>query len=220
MEARSDCSRKRLSLSPQGRLRLIAASAFLGLIAAAPAMAAGQTAANAVPALRPADQSAHVPLAVVLGSAQRKAELPAGQRLKIELNLQVRNQEGLDQLLQKLYDPASLLYHQYLSVQDYTERFGPTQADYDTVVSWARAKGFTISDTPANRRFVAVEGSVDVVNRALNVKMTSYRHPTEDREFFAPDREPSPDLSVPLLQLRASTTSRCRIRTCARAAPA
>jgi len=97
----------------------------------------------------------HVPLAVASAQTARTAALPAQQHLNLALSLPLRNQTELHDLLQQLQDPNSPNYHHYLSVEEFTVRFGPTQADYDEVVSWAQAKGFTVTDKPVNRRLVA-----------------------------------------------------------------
>ena len=70
------------------------------------------------------------------------------------------------------------------------------------MVAWAKANGLTVTATTPNRRLVAVEGPVNTVNRAFHVKVNNYRHPTEGRTFYSPDREPTAvGLSVPLLQI-------------------
>jgi len=43
-----------------------------------------------------------------------------------------------------------------------------------------------------------VRGSVANIEKALHVSMSVYQHDTENRTFFAPDREPTPDLAVQL----------------------
>jgi xanthomonalisin len=59
-----------------------------------------------------------------------------------------------------------------------------------------------VTVTPSNRRLVAVEGSVEKINRAFQVQMSNYRHPSENRTFYSADREPKPvGLSVHLLQI-------------------
>jgi len=144
----------------------------------------------------------HVPLAVRNGAAPLVSNLDTQKHLKLALSLQPRNQAELDQLLRDLQDPKSPQYHQYLSVEQFTARFAPTQADYDTVVAWAEANGLTVTATAANRRLVDVEGPVETINRAFKVKMGNYAHPSENRTFFAADREPTPvGLSVPLLHI-------------------
>jgi hypothetical protein len=43
---------------------------------------------------------------------------------------------------------------------------------------------------------------VGTINRAFNVNVRYYRHPTESRTFYSPDREPTTvGLNVPLLQV-------------------
>ncbi len=173
--------------------------ALLGLIVVCSVAVASGSVSG--PAARYNLQALHVPKAITSGQAGFVAALPASQHLKLAINLPVRNQADLDDLLQQLQDPNSPNFHKYLSVDEYTERFGPTQADYNEVVSWAQEKGFTVTNVAPNRRLVDVDGTVDVINHAFNLNMGSYQHPTENRQFFAPDREPTVDLTVPMLQV-------------------
>jgi len=143
----------------------------------------------------------HVPQAVAAAQAPRMSSLSAEEHLQLALSLPTRNQSELDDLLEQLQDPASPAYHQYLSVQEYTERFGPTEADYDEVVGWAKAHGLAVTATTPNRRLVDVDGSASAINQAFHINMGWYQHPTQDRQFFAPDREPTVDLAVPLLSI-------------------
>ena len=134
--------------------------------------------------------------AAVLGAAR------AQQPLKLEIQLPLRNQAELTRLLHDLYDPGSPGFHKYLTVSAFTARFGPTTTDYQKVVAWAKSKGFNVTATTPNRRLVAVEGNVDTVNRAFSVSVNNYRHPTEGRTFYSPDREPTlVGLAVPILQV-------------------
>jgi len=38
---------------------------------------------------------------------------------------------------------------QFLTVEEFTARFGPSQQDYDSVIHFAEANGFTVVGTPA-----------------------------------------------------------------------
>jgi subtilase family serine protease len=143
----------------------------------------------------------HVPAAVRTGQAASAQAVSTGKRLKLGLVLPLRNESELDSLITQLYDPASPLYHHYLSSKEFTTRFEPSQADYDKVVAWAKANNLTITATTANRHIVDVQGKVSDINRALHVTLREYQHPTENRQFFAPDREPTLDLGVQLLHI-------------------
>lgn len=140
----------------------------------------------------------HVREAVTKGQSAFLRRLPATTTMKLNLALPLRNEAGLDELLTKLYDPQSPLFHQWLSVEEFTERFGPTQQEYNAVIRYAEAHGLKVTGTSPNRVLVDVTGSVANVERALHITMGEYQHPTENRTFFAPDREPMADLPIKL----------------------
>ncbi len=127
--------------------------------------------------------------------------LPSAQTLDLAIGLPLRNREALTNLLEQLYDPASPLYHQYLTPGQFTEQFGPTKEDYEAVVAFAQANGFTVTGRHPNRVLVDVTGSVADVERVLHLKMQVYQHPKEDRTFYAPSAEPSIDLGTAILDI-------------------
>jgi len=145
--------------------------------------------------------TSHVPRAVVNGQAPRVGELPSIQRLSLAISLPLRNQIDLDDLLRQLYDPQSPNYREYLSVEEFTRRFGPTQDDHAAVIGFAEVNGLTVTETFANRLVVDVEGPVASIEKAFHVTMGVYQHPTENRTFYAPDREPTLDLETPVLHI-------------------
>lgn len=132
------------------------------------------------------------------GRARFVDHLSADQPLRLVVVLPLRNQQDLQEFLKELYDPASSFYHKYLTVEEFTEMFGPTQQDYDDVVHWVETNGFTIAAKSRNRMNVDVTGSVATIESAFHVKMGFYQHPTENRTFYAPDREPTVDLPFQL----------------------
>lgn len=135
---------------------------------------------------------------IVDGRAEFVGRLPAKQSMRLVIVLPLRNHPALTQLLKELYKPASPSYHQYLTVDEFTELFGPTQQDYDTVVHWAESSGLTIVATSRNRMNLDVMGSVAAIESAFHIRMGFYRHPTENRIFYSSDREPTVDLPFPL----------------------
>jgi subtilase family serine protease len=51
--------------------------------------------------------------------------------LQFAIHLPLRNTTELARLLHDLYDPTSPSFHRYLTVSEFTERFGPTSTDGD-----------------------------------------------------------------------------------------
>lgn len=126
------------------------------------------------------------------------APLPAAQHMNLAIVLPIRDQAGLDELLRQIYDPHSPSYHQFLTVQQFADRFGPTQEDHDVAARFAEANGMKVTHTSPNRLVIDVTGTVANVEQAFHVSMGLYKHPTEARTFYSPDREPTVDLDVPI----------------------
>ena len=132
------------------------------------------------------------------GQARLVRQLPAAQSMSLDVVLPVSDPAGLQSFLQGVYDPNSPSYRHFLTVQEFTAMFGPSQADYDNLTKFVKASGFTVVGGSRDAMDVRIQGSVANVESAFHVSMGMYQHPTENRTFYAPDREPTVNLSVPL----------------------
>jgi kumamolisin len=140
----------------------------------------------------------HVRDEVVNGKAQLIGHLPATQTLRFDIVLPLRDRAGLQSFLQDLNDSSSPAYHQFLQPQEFTARFGPTQEDWDALVAFAKASGFEVGGGTRDSRDLWLTGSVANIEKAFHVSMGVYQDPTEDRQFYAIDREPTVNLPFPL----------------------
>ena len=140
----------------------------------------------------------HARQEVIRGQAQFLSRLPATQSLRLHMVLPLRNQAGLDKFLRDVSDPASPSYRHFLTVSEFTAQFGPSEEDYDAVTRYAVSNGFQVVGGSRDGMDLQVEGPVAAIEKAFNVSMNVYRHPTEDRAFYAPDREPTVGLPFAL----------------------
>ncbi len=174
------------SRSPLGRAAVLSVAVFLFFTIAAQAEQKMQVLQK------------HVRPAVSSNQAVPLRFMDPTQRLNLAILLPLRNQPELTNLLERLSDPSSADYGHFLSVAQFTEQFGPTKADYRTIVNFAKANGFKVTNTPPNRLLVDINGTVADIEKAFHVTMVVYQHPTENRTFYSPDREPSLDLAIPV----------------------
>jgi hypothetical protein len=128
-------------------------------------------------------------------------QLPGTNQLCLAIGLPLRDENSLDDFLAQVYDPASTNYQHYLTLEEFTERFGPTAGDYQAIMEFARTNGLTITATHGNRLLLDVRGSVDNIQRAFHITLLAYHHPSENRDFYAPDREPSVDARLPIADI-------------------
>ena len=140
----------------------------------------------------------HVPPVVAHRRVTPQGNLAATNRLQLAIGLPLRNQAELARLLKDLYNPASPVFHHYLTPAEFTSRFGPTASDYARVTAFAAANHLRITATSSNRMLLAVNGAAADVERAFHVRLNTYRHPREPRNFFAPDTEPTVATDLPV----------------------
>jgi kumamolisin len=140
----------------------------------------------------------HVPGAVTSSVAQPMILLPQNQIMHLDVVLPLSDPAGLRSFLGDIYNRESPNYHHFLSVQEFTDRFGPTQQDYDTVVRFAQSYGFTVTGGTRDGMDVQIQGPVSAVESAFQLSLRTYQDPVQNRTFYAPDREPAPQLSINL----------------------
>jgi len=166
----------------------------MGLAVSSAMILSGVAAPPGVVALR-----GHVP--AVVSRLQSNGQLPGATEMKLAIGLPLRNQAALTNLLQQLYDPSSPNYRHYLTPEEFTAQFGPTEQDYQKVISFAQASGLRVTQTHGNRVLVDVSGNVADIEKAFHVTLRTYQHPVEPRAFFAPDAEPTVAGDLPVLHV-------------------
>jgi kumamolisin len=140
----------------------------------------------------------HVREVVRNGSAVEMGRLPAEQTMRLDLVLPLRDPAGLKSFLAEVYNPKSASFRQFLTPAQFTARFGPTAEQYEEVTRFATSHGLTVTGGSRDGMEVQVKGPVAAVETAFHVNMRTYQHPTENRTFYAPDREPTPNLPFSL----------------------
>ncbi|MBV8772548.1 MAG: hypothetical protein JO166_09500, partial [Deltaproteobacteria bacterium] len=140
----------------------------------------------------------HLREVTVSGQAQLVGRLPPSKSMTLDLVLSLRNQAELSNLLIQLYDPSDPSYRHFLTVPEFTASYGPTREDYDAVVHFAQANGLTIVGGSRDSMDVQVNSSVAKIETAFNIMINVFQHPTENRTFFAPNREPTVNLPFQL----------------------
>jgi len=139
-----------------------------------------------------------VPAAVAAFHLQPVDELPGTNRLQFAIVLPPRNLPALGQFVKDVYNRFSANYHHYLTPDQYNEQFGPAATDYQAVLDFAGTNGWRVTGTHPGRSLVEFEAAVGDLEKALHVRLLRYRHPAENRLFFAPAGAPALDLAVPI----------------------
>jgi len=199
----------RLSHSPLKPLSLALSLALtLALCVTAfatPRPAAAQTA----PALQaritaPIDNSARATLA---GSHSPRA-LPANDAGAVPTSMQLKGmslvfsrtpaqQTALDTLVAAQQNPASPLYHHWLTPNQYAAQFGVAAADIAAAESWLEQQGFSVDSVSRSRNRIYFSGTAAQVASAFGAPLHYYLTPATAAQPTVKHFAPSADLSIP-----------------------
>jgi hypothetical protein len=95
---------------------------------------------------------------------------------------------GFEAYLADVYDPQSPRHLRFLTPRQLSDRYGPSQSDYDSVRAWFTHQGFEITSDSANRMTLTVEGTRAIAEESLSLDLDDYA--LGERRFVANDREP------------------------------
>ncbi|MFI2608020.1 protease pro-enzyme activation domain-containing protein [Kitasatospora sp. NPDC018619] len=119
--------------------------------------------------------------------SEKKGDVPAEQQISVSVSLKLRNTDALDRFLTAVTTPGTPEYGHYLTPEQFTAQFGPTQAAVDQVRTYLAQQGLTVGEVSANRQAVAAHGTAAQVSRAFGTHESSYLDPQLQRAFFAND---------------------------------
>jgi subtilase family serine protease len=115
--------------------------------------------------------------------------VPGPQLVDLAVYMSWRDPEEVTRLAEAVSDPRSSRYGHHLSAAEFRERFAPAPSDVEAVTAWMRGQGLRVVDIPANRHYVAAEGTAERVGAAFGTGLAGYR--VGDRVLRGPTAAPS-----------------------------
>jgi len=164
----------------------LAAAATLGAQSVAPRIHSEINSSELAPL-----QGSHHPLAQPQFDAGRVPANTALTGMSIEFNRSAAQQADLQALIAAQQDPASPLFHQWLTPDQFGARFGMAQADLERVQNWLLQQGFSIDSIARNRSMIRFSGNAAQAERAFSTELHYYN--TQGERHMAP----SSDLALP-----------------------
>ncbi|HEY3774717.1 MAG TPA: S53 family peptidase [Solirubrobacteraceae bacterium] len=133
--------------------------------------------------------------AAIPSAAQPLGTLASGQRLTTTVTLAPQDASALQSFVQSVSTPGSPAYHQYLTVAQFAQRFGPTSAQISEVRSVLAADGLTLGALSANDLSFTASGTAKQISQAFAVTLRHYRLPS-GRVGFAAGSAPAVPSSI------------------------
>lgn len=178
--------------SPLKRLQAFSLAALFTLAAAT---LGAQTPASRISAISDAETT------LLKGSMNPRAQaqyeagrMPSDTRLSgisMVFRRSAAQEADLQALLAAQQNPASPLYHQWLTPDQFAARFGMSDADLAQVQTWVEQHGFSVDSVSRGHNMVRFSGTVRQVEQAFQTEMHYYS--VGSVKHFAPSK----DLSIP-----------------------
>jgi len=107
----------------------------------------------------------------------------------LTLKLDAAQQAALDWLIAAQHDPASPYYHQWLTPEEYGQRFGVSENDLEEIANWLGSHGLEAVQIAPGRGSVVFSGDAGRVEEAFHTSIHAYRVGGELHHANAQDPE-------------------------------
>jgi subtilase family serine protease len=127
-------------------------------------------------------------------AADDAGPLSGGTRLEgmgLLFSRSAQQNADLEGLIAAQQNPASPLYHQWLTPQEFGQRFGMSDADLAKASAWLEQQGFTVTGVSNSRNRINFNGTASQVNNAFATEL--HRFASNGKTNFAPAQ----DLTLP-----------------------
>lgn len=128
----------------------------------------------------------HVP--AIVNNSTKLGLINEDHLLSLSIVLELNHKEELHQLLLDLSNPGSIFYQNYLSQEEFIDRYAPEITQVNNVKNYLISHNIAIESVDANRLIIHALGSVSSINKAFNTEIYNYLS-SAGREYFAPAYE-------------------------------
>jgi subtilase family serine protease len=93
------------------------------------------------------------------------------EHMYLQLKRSPEQQEGVQDLINRLPDPKGREYQQWLSAEEIWQRFGPAEEDIQTVSDWLESHGFSVNAVYRPNGVIDFSGPASAIREAFHAKI-------------------------------------------------
>jgi hypothetical protein len=135
-----------------------------------------------------------VDTAAVPASAKASSAGARHEPLTLTFVLKRDDQVGFERYLHDVSDSSSPEYQHFLRQAQLAQRFGPSGASYQSVLSYLRKAGFSVKTRAKNRMTITATATRAIAERAFSLHINDYR--LGSTRFYTNDYDPALPASV------------------------
>src|SRR5208283_2169381 len=110
-------------------------------------------------------------------------------RMLLTLLPDAAQEDALAQLIEAQHNPESPYYHQWLTPEQYGERFGVSESDAAQITAWLQSHGMQVEEVTAGYRSIIFSGTAAQVQAAFHTQIHSFKIGSEVHHANVSDPE-------------------------------
>jgi subtilase family serine protease len=129
-------------------------------------------------------QTAPVELSPLVTKSTFVSPVDRSQQISVVLTLPLSDPKGAADFVDHVSRRGDPLFHQYLTPQEFAQRYGASESDYVAIKQWAAANGLSVTEESIARTALTVRGTVGQLQSIFNTQINNYRSPS-GAEFYS-----------------------------------
>ena len=129
-------------------------------------------------------QTTSVELSPLVAQSTFVSPVDRSQPISVVLTLPLSDPKGAADFVDHVSRRGDPLFHQYLTPQEFAQRYGASESDYAAIKQWAAANGLSVTQESIARTALTVRGTVAQLQSIFNTQINNYRSP-DGAEFYS-----------------------------------
>ena len=122
-------------------------------------------------------------LPLILQDARRLGTLNSSTQLSVQVVLPLSDPVGLSNKLTELYNPSSPHYHQFLSLEQFAQLFGPSQAELSALTDYMQTQGVHVQKGTFDSDPLVLTGTAQQMEAAFKTQMGLFEY--DGQSFYS-----------------------------------
>ena len=118
------------------------------------------------------------------------------KEISVILVLPLRDLKAATDYAERVNSPRDALFGKHLTPGEFAATYGGSEADYNSLESWAKTNGLKVSQRSVSRTTLTVRGTVAQFEALFKTQINNYRSP-DGKEFYSASSKPTIPSSIP-----------------------
>jgi YVTN family beta-propeller protein len=131
-------------------------------------------------------QNSYIPF--LLNNSKKIGMINPNTSIFVSIALKYSNQSELNSFMSSVDNPTSPLYHHYLTLKQFDEKYSPSAYIYNGLVNYLKSNGITIEATWKDRASISIIANASLIEKVFNTQLGLFQTnlPGLRSIFYAP----------------------------------